>query len=95
MLFTCGEHLHDHIISRRGVFWAHKTSVTPPLFIEVSVPSQESEHVVMYLYDRGINFASLCTIVLLDFGIVPIGWYCFLSLLPFYIDNPMQYFISM
>jgi hypothetical protein len=67
----------------------HKTSVTPPHFIEVSVPSQESEHVVMYVCVRGINVASLCTIVLLDFGIVNIGWYCILRLLPLFIDNPI------
>ena len=68
MLFTCGKHLPDHIISRRRVFWAHKTSVTPPYFIEVSVPSQESEHVVMYLCVTGINVASLCTIAGADPG---------------------------
>jgi hypothetical protein len=32
-----GKHLHDRIISLRGEVWAHKTSLTPPLFIEVSV----------------------------------------------------------
>ena len=34
----CKGHLHDHII-----LWAHSTSLALPLFIEVPVPSQESE----------------------------------------------------
>jgi hypothetical protein len=29
--------------------WAHKTGLTPPLFIEVPVPSQECEHGHVYL----------------------------------------------
>ena len=36
-------HLHDHIISLKRDVWAHKTSLTQPLFIEVPVPSHESE----------------------------------------------------
>ena len=39
ILFTCGKRLHDHIISLREEVWAHKTSLTLPLFIEVPVPS--------------------------------------------------------
>jgi hypothetical protein len=35
--------LHDPIISLRGKVWAHKTSLTPSLFIEVPAPSQESK----------------------------------------------------
>jgi hypothetical protein len=38
-----GKHLHDRIISLRGVVWVHKTSFTHPLF-EVPVPSQESQN---------------------------------------------------
>jgi hypothetical protein len=37
ILSTRGEHLHDHIILLKCVFWAHKTSFNPPLFIEVPV----------------------------------------------------------
>ena len=33
---TCGKYLHDRISSLRGGVCAHKTSLTPPLFIEVS-----------------------------------------------------------
>jgi hypothetical protein len=36
-MFIRGKHLHDRIISLRGEVWAHKTSLTPPLFVEVSV----------------------------------------------------------
>ena len=43
ILLTRGKLLHDCIISLRGEVWVHKTSLTPPLFIEVPVPSQESE----------------------------------------------------
>ena len=41
--FTHVKHLNDHIISLRGEVCAHKTSLTPPLLIEVPVPSQEGE----------------------------------------------------
>ena len=43
ILFTCRRHLHDRIISLLGEVWTHETSLTPPLFIDVSIPSQESE----------------------------------------------------
>ena len=33
ILLTCGRHLHDRIISVRWDVWAHKTSLTQPLFI--------------------------------------------------------------
>ena len=36
--------------------WAHIASLTPPLSIEVSVLSQESEHSCIYMCVRGINF---------------------------------------
>ena len=43
VLLTCGKHAHDRIISLKGEeVWDNKTSVTPPLFIEVIVPSQKS-----------------------------------------------------
>jgi hypothetical protein len=53
-----------------------------PPFIELSVPSQESEHVVIYIYiyAKGVDFASLsfCS-----------DWVVFfLSLVSFFIDNP-------
>ena len=42
ILLPNGKHLHDRIISVREEVWAHKTSLTSLLFIEVHVPSQES-----------------------------------------------------
>jgi len=37
------KHLHDRILSLRWEACAHKTSLALPLFIQVLVPSQESE----------------------------------------------------
>ena len=71
------------MISQRGI-WDRKTSLTMPPFIELSVPGQESEHVVIYIYIyiyvKGVDFASLsfCS-----------DWVGFLlSLLLFFIDIP-------
>jgi len=35
--------LHDQVISLREEIWFHKTSLTPTVFIEVPLPTQESE----------------------------------------------------
>ena len=43
LVITCGQHFHHRIISIRVEVWANKTILAPLLFIEVSVPSQESE----------------------------------------------------
>ena len=43
IILTCEKHLLVCIISLRGKVLVHRTSLTPPLFIEVPVPSQESE----------------------------------------------------
>ena len=43
ILLTRGKHVHDRIMSLRVETWAHRTSLTPPLFIELPVPNQESE----------------------------------------------------
>ena len=56
-LFTCSKHLHDRSISLIEQVRAQKNSLTPPLFIEGSVPRQESERFVQMCV-RGINFAS-------------------------------------
>ena len=39
------------------IVWAHKTSLNPPLFIEMSGQNQDSERYV-YLCARGIEFVS-------------------------------------
>jgi hypothetical protein len=39
ILLTCGKHVHDRITTLREEVWAHTIGLTPPLFIEVPVPS--------------------------------------------------------
>ena len=73
ILLTCGKYLHDPIISLRGDGWTHKTSLSPPFFIEVFVPSKEIEQ---YLCVRRIDFACFCHFVM-DFGTVRTVWYFF------------------
>jgi hypothetical protein len=66
-----GGRVKSWIISLRGEVCANKTSLTPPLFIDVSIPSQV---VIMYLCVKGIDF-HLSTILIYDFGIVLTVWY--------------------
>jgi len=68
-----GKQFHDSIILRKGEVLDHKTSLTPPLFIKVLVPSQESERSLYLLLN--IAFASVSTIFGLDFG--QGGFFCF------------------
>ena len=49
------------------------TSLTPSLFIEVPVLSQESERSCIYVL--GISNLPISTIFLLNFGTVPTVWY--------------------
>ena len=57
------------IISLNGEVWTHKTSSTPPpLFIEVPVPSQESERSCFCVL--GVSMLPLSMVLLLDFGTV-------------------------
>jgi hypothetical protein len=42
-----------------------KTSLTPPLFMEVSGPSQENERLCTSMSVRGIYFVSIVVVVLL------------------------------
>ena len=71
-------------MSLSGEVWVHKTSLTPPLFIEVPVLSQECEWPcicvlgVMYMCVRSNDFASDSTIFILDFRTVRIVLYLFL-----------------
>jgi hypothetical protein len=59
ILPACGKHLHDSIISFSEEVWAHKTSLTPPLLIEVPVQSQNIDRPyicvlgVIYMCVRG------------------------------------------
>lgn len=43
VLLTLGKHFNDLIISLRGEVCNLKTSIIPPLFIKVNMPSQKSE----------------------------------------------------
>jgi hypothetical protein len=43
ILFTCGKHLNNLLISLREEVWAHKTNLAHPLLIEVPELSQKSE----------------------------------------------------
>ena len=56
---------HDLIISLEERFWAHKTGLTPSLFIE-SACTKPGQRGVLYLCVSGIDFVS--TIFLSDFG---------------------------
>jgi hypothetical protein len=49
-IISCCKHLHNYIIPLRGKIWAHKISLTLPLFIEVPVPSQGSKQVIYVCY---------------------------------------------
>ena len=61
----------------------HKTNLTLSLFIEVPVPSQESERSCICV--SGVSILPLSTTLVLDFGAVPIVCYFwFFILLPKY-----------
>jgi hypothetical protein len=77
-----------YFVKLKGEGWVHKTSLTPPLFIEVPVKSQKSE--LSCICVRGIDFVSfynfsiglwpcsysvVCFVFLLDCGPVPTVWY--------------------
>ena len=69
ILLVCRIHLHHRIFSLKGEFWAYKTSlILPLLFIEVPVPSKESER--SYICVLGVLTLPLSTVCQLDFGIV-------------------------
>jgi len=51
--------------------------LTPPLFIEVPVPSQESEQ--SYIFVFGLSIFPLSTTLTFYFGIVPTLWYIYIK----------------
>jgi hypothetical protein len=59
--------LSNNISSKREL-WAHKTSLTPSLITEVTVPNQESER--SCICELGVSILPLSTIFLLDFATV-------------------------
>jgi len=62
--------------------WTHKTCLISPLFIEVTVPSQESEWSCICVLV--VSILPLSTILILHFGTVPIVWYFFCFSFYFY-----------
>jgi hypothetical protein len=66
--------LHDCVIPLSREVLVNKTSLTPTLFIEMSVPSHESEQSCICVL--GVSIMSLSGIFLLGFGTVPTVW-CF------------------
>jgi hypothetical protein len=71
------EFIHPYKLSLFFVC-VHKISLTPPLYIEVSVPSQESER--LCVLEHGINLATFYN-NLVDFFTVPIVRYFFFHLI--------------
>ena len=72
---TWRKHLHDSLISEKEEVWAHKISLTQPLFIKVPVPSQKSERLYAwgtYIYT---DFVSASTIFKLCLATFPTVWY--------------------
>jgi hypothetical protein len=57
--------LYESIISPRGELWNNKTSLTLSLFIEVSVPSQESDWSCIYVV--GVSILPFSMIFQLNF----------------------------
>jgi hypothetical protein len=63
ILLTDRKHLHDLIILLRGGrVSVHKTSLIPPLFIEMPVPNQESEQSWLCMCVLGVSIVSLSII---------------------------------
>jgi len=81
IFLTCAKHSHDFIFSLAWEVLAHKTILAPPSFIEVPVPSQESEWSCICVL--GVLILALPTIFLLTFGTVSTVWYLFVFLLTF------------
>ena len=88
-------HMHDRIISLRGDVWAYETSLTPSLFIEVSVPSPVSEWsyicvlgvwILPLLYDFSILFWNCTYSVIFYFWTVPTVWYFYCHFITLFND---------
>jgi len=61
----------------RGEVCDRKTSLTPPLFIEVPLPSLKNERSCICVLE--VSILPLFTIFLLDFRAVPTVWYFLLD----------------
>ena len=59
----------DRITSLRGEVWTNKANLALPRFIEVPVPSKESERTCICVL--GVSVLLLSTILIFDYGTVP------------------------
>lgn len=73
VIFCIKKRLRDLLLW--GEVWAYKTSLTPPLFIDVPVARLESELSCICVLEVAI--LPLSNISSVDFGIVPAVWYFF------------------
>ena len=72
------------MISLRGAVWTHKTSLTRPHMIEMAVQSQERDRPRNCLLR--VSHLPLSTILIFDFGIVPLVWYSLVFILFIHCD---------
>ena len=70
-----------------NLVWVHKMNLTPPLFIEVPVPTRIVSGHVLMCYALWVSILPLSMILIFDFRIVPTVWNFF-----FYHFIPHQYF---
>jgi hypothetical protein len=89
ILLSCGKHLHNHNISLGEEVWVHKTSLTQPLSIEVSVPRQESERSCIYVLGVSfflfLRYFNLIFELIRQSGISCFSFYSIQYFLPFHI----------
>ena len=96
ILITCRKYLQEGIISLRREVWTHQTSFTPVLFIEVHVPSKESERSRMCVFS--IYFATMVSTIVELFWIFLFWNYkntleitiCFIMTFVFSVSAPTQ-----
>ena len=70
-LLTRVKHLHDRIISLRGGIWVRETSLTPPSYFEMPIPSKK------VIGEGYTSIAYVSTILRLDLRNVLMVWYLF------------------
>ena len=67
-------------ICLRGTVWIYKTNLTTPRFIEVPVPSHESEQSCNCVF--GVSILPSSTTLIFDFVNAPTVWYFLLFSMP-------------
>ena len=77
ILLTRENHLHDYIISLKMDVLAHKTNLTPPYFIQVPLPRQESVRLCICVSVVSISLHS--TSLLMDFcNVTTVSYFLFI-----------------